>query len=157
MSISRDKLYHKVWSEPMTKVAPRYKISNVALAKVCRRLRVPYPPRSYWAKLAAGQSPERPALPEARSEDGTVWLRDGEEPRRKLPRPPDPPPAPPPEAPGSAPPPDRPRRSSSRRPPPGPDRWSAPGGRYSGCEVPGEGAPARPLRKPPDRPGTGGR
>ena len=55
----RDELYNQVWSEPMTKVASRYGVSDVALAKMCRQLDVPLPSRGYWQKLAAGQRPER--------------------------------------------------------------------------------------------------
>jgi hypothetical protein len=34
----RDKLYEKVWTELTCKVARRYGISHVGLAKVCRQL-----------------------------------------------------------------------------------------------------------------------
>jgi hypothetical protein len=60
----RERLYREVWAEPTQKVAERYGISDVALAKVCRQLRVPKPPRGYWAKNASdGQVPRRPKLP----------------------------------------------------------------------------------------------
>lgn len=54
-SYDREKLYNEVWAEPAQKVAARYGISDVALAKVCRQLQIPKPPRGYWAKKAAGQ------------------------------------------------------------------------------------------------------
>ena len=63
----RDVLFQQVWSEPVRKLAKRYSISDVALAKVCRKLRVPVPSRGYWAQVAAGQQPVKPeleALPE---------------------------------------------------------------------------------------------
>ncbi|MBA3717585.1 MAG: hypothetical protein H0W87_05090, partial [Actinobacteria bacterium] len=63
----RDVLFQQVWSEPVRKLAKRYRISDVALAKVCRKLRVPIPSRGYWAQVAAGQHPVKPeleALPE---------------------------------------------------------------------------------------------
>lgn len=59
----RDRLYAEVWAEPVIKVAERYGVSGVALAKTCRRLGVPLPPRGYWAKAKVGKAPERPALP----------------------------------------------------------------------------------------------
>ena len=37
----RDKLYEEVWAEPVMKVAERYGVSDVALAKTCRKLNVP--------------------------------------------------------------------------------------------------------------------
>ena len=61
---NREKLYDEVWAEPMLKVAPRYGVSDVALAKTCRKLKIPLPGRGYWAKLAAGQTGlPRPPLP----------------------------------------------------------------------------------------------
>jgi hypothetical protein len=39
----------------MWKLAPKYKVSDVALAKTCRKLEIPLPGRGYWAKLAAGK------------------------------------------------------------------------------------------------------
>lgn len=59
----RDKLYEEVWAEPVMKVAERYGVSDVALAKTCRKLNVPLPPRGYWAKIKAGKTPRRAALP----------------------------------------------------------------------------------------------
>lgn len=61
--VSRSRLYREVWEEPVRIVAERYRVSDVALAKVCRRHRIPVPPRGYWAKLRAGQRLGRPRLP----------------------------------------------------------------------------------------------
>ena len=46
----REKLYEEVWKEPVIVVAKRYGVSEVALAKACRKLAVPLPPRGYWAR-----------------------------------------------------------------------------------------------------------
>ncbi len=60
----RGQLYSEVWSAPTRQVAVRYGISDVALAKVCRLLQIPKPPRGYWAKKVAGKAtPRRPKLP----------------------------------------------------------------------------------------------
>ncbi len=67
-TLDRDKLYEEVWTEPMTKVSKRYEISDVALAKVCRKLEIPVPERGYWARVAHGQKPKRTQLPK-RSKD----------------------------------------------------------------------------------------
>ena len=61
----RDKLYEEIWAEPVTKVAVRYGISDVALRKICKQLGVPLPPVGYWAKLAAGKQPRIPPLPKS--------------------------------------------------------------------------------------------
>lgn len=63
IQISRDELYDQVWSEPMTKLAERYGLSDVGLAKVCRRLNVPRPGRGYWEKKRRGRVGPRPPLP----------------------------------------------------------------------------------------------
>jgi hypothetical protein len=62
-SYDREQLYQEVWTEPTQRVAARYGISDVALAKACRQLQIPKPPRGYWAKKTAGQPiPRRPKL-----------------------------------------------------------------------------------------------
>lgn len=47
----------------MTELAQDFGLSDVALAKRCRKLAVPIPGRGYWARVAAGQTPRQPALP----------------------------------------------------------------------------------------------
>jgi hypothetical protein len=37
---NREKIYEEIWSEPIQHVAKRYKISDVGLAKVCRKLNI---------------------------------------------------------------------------------------------------------------------
>jgi hypothetical protein len=58
----RAKLYQEVWAEPVRVVAERYDVSDVYLARICRRLSVPLPGRGYWAK-ATERRPPRPPLP----------------------------------------------------------------------------------------------
>ena len=45
MQISRRDLYNRVWSTPMIKLARELDISDVGLAKACRRYNIPRPPR----------------------------------------------------------------------------------------------------------------
>ena len=61
--MTREALYELVWSEPVKDLAAKLRISDVGLAKQCRRANVPVPPRGYWAKLDAGQPVERTPLP----------------------------------------------------------------------------------------------
>lgn len=63
ITLDREVLYREVWERPISKVAKDYGLSDVGLAKACTRLRVPTPPRGYWARLEAGQSPRIPPLP----------------------------------------------------------------------------------------------
>ena len=51
----REELYEKAWSQPLHQLAKEYGISDVGLAKVCRKLAVPVPGRGYWAKKSAGK------------------------------------------------------------------------------------------------------
>ena len=53
--VTRDDLYRQVWETPMSKLGEHYGVTGNGLAKICERLKVPYPPRGYWAKKAAGQ------------------------------------------------------------------------------------------------------
>ncbi len=63
LNIKRDELYEQVWSRPMWDIAKDYGLSDVGLAKICRRLKVPVPGRGYWAQRDAGKAPPKPALP----------------------------------------------------------------------------------------------
>jgi hypothetical protein len=59
----REELYKEVWAEPIIHVAKRYGISDVAIAKVCRKLNVPVPGRGYWAKKANDHAVKQIPLP----------------------------------------------------------------------------------------------
>src|SRR5258708_39588205 len=61
--VTREHLYDQVWTMPTQKLAKQYGISDVGLSKICRRLNVPKPGLGYWAKVDAGQKPERTPLP----------------------------------------------------------------------------------------------
>jgi ankyrin repeat protein len=59
----RAALYGEVWARPVREVAKSYGISGVRLGKVCRELRVPVPPRGYWARVRSGYRVRKPPLP----------------------------------------------------------------------------------------------
>src|SRR3569833_3165076 len=61
--LSRLQLYETVWSQPLIVLARRFNISDVALKKTCARFDIPVPARGYWAKLQAGKSTTKVALP----------------------------------------------------------------------------------------------
>lgn len=77
MSVSREKLYEEVWAEPMLKVAARYGVSSSFLARVCRRMNVPCPPRGYWARKTAGLASKAPPLPAPEPGDELAWVQGG--------------------------------------------------------------------------------
>lgn len=54
-SFTREELFELVWSEPITALASRFKLSDVGFAKACKRADISRPPRGHWAKLAAGK------------------------------------------------------------------------------------------------------
>jgi hypothetical protein len=62
-TFDRKTLYEQVWSRPVQVVAKDYGVSGRGLAKACARLRVPVPPRGYWARVRNGHKESRPALP----------------------------------------------------------------------------------------------
>jgi len=71
----------------MTKVAKRYGLSDVALAKTCRRHKIPRPPRGYWQKKRHGKRVRWQALkplPIGEEESlGTVVLNGRRKPREQ--------------------------------------------------------------------------
>lgn len=73
-AVSRSELYEQVWSRPMIEVCKDYGISNVGLGKLCRRHDIPCPYRGYWARKAAGQTPDRTPLPK-RTDDRPIAIQ----------------------------------------------------------------------------------
>jgi hypothetical protein len=61
---NRESLYEEVWQSPVSKVAEKYGISDVAIAKVCKKLKIPVPGRGYWARKSAGYSVKKRPLPQ---------------------------------------------------------------------------------------------
>ena len=63
--LTRKELYDLVWSMPVLKVAESFGLSDVGLAKICERHRVPVPPRGYWAKKESGKKVKQAVFTEA--------------------------------------------------------------------------------------------
>ena len=70
--VTREQLYEEVWTVPMRQLAERYSLSDVGLAKICRRLNVPKPGLGYWAKVEAGHKMPRTPLPARALQDRYV-------------------------------------------------------------------------------------
>jgi hypothetical protein len=62
--VTRAELHDMDWSDPVSKIAPKFEISDVALSKICKKPGIPKPPRGYWARLQAGKATNRTALPD---------------------------------------------------------------------------------------------
>lgn len=65
--LMREELYAQVWSEPMSKLAKRYGLSDRGLAKTCARMGIPVPGRGYWARVQSGQVPPQAKLPKIKA------------------------------------------------------------------------------------------
>ncbi len=65
IKITREELYEQVWQEPMTKLAKKYNISDVGLAKICKKMEIEKPWLGYWAKVQHGIKVKRPNLKKA--------------------------------------------------------------------------------------------
>lgn len=63
MKIYREELYRRVWETPVSRLAKEFDISDVGLAKACRKHEIPLPPAGYWTKLRHGKVVSKPELP----------------------------------------------------------------------------------------------
>lgn len=52
-----------MWSEAIQKLSKQIGISDVALAKTCRKVGIPIPERGYWNRLHAGKKVQKVPLP----------------------------------------------------------------------------------------------
>lgn len=77
--INRNELYEEVWSKPMIELAKSYGLSDVGLAKICKKLNIPRPPVGYWSKLKAGKNVTRPELPEEKDPAKETYELDEKE------------------------------------------------------------------------------
>ncbi len=66
--ITRKELYQRVWSEAVTRLAKEYGLSDVGFAKLCKRNKIPRPPRGYWARKAVGQKVSAEPLPDTKAD-----------------------------------------------------------------------------------------
>jgi hypothetical protein len=62
-TFTRQEFFDLVWSTPMQQLAKQFKLSDVGLAKTCKRFNIPRPERGHWQKVAVGKAPKRPSLP----------------------------------------------------------------------------------------------
>ena len=62
MTVTRDELFEQVWSKPMSTLAREYGISDVGLAKICKKMEIPRPERGYWRQIEVGRKPKKAKL-----------------------------------------------------------------------------------------------
>lgn len=59
----REKLYDAVWEKSAVQLAKEYGVSDVALAKICKKLKVPKPGLGYWRRKERGFKVAKVPLP----------------------------------------------------------------------------------------------
>lgn len=68
IKFTREQIYRKVWEQPVLVIAKEIGVSDVALAKACRKAGVPLPNRGHWAILKSGRTIKAPLLPALRQD-----------------------------------------------------------------------------------------
>ena len=66
--LTREQLYEKVWSQSISSLAKQWGISDVGLAKICKRYNIPRPGLGRWARKQHGYNPIQPPLPQLKGE-----------------------------------------------------------------------------------------
>jgi len=78
IQIDRATLFARVWSQSVESLAEKWGLSGRGLAKACERLKIPVPPRGYWARARSGQRVRRPSLPTLQpgeAEEITIYVQ----------------------------------------------------------------------------------
>jgi transglutaminase-like putative cysteine protease len=76
--LTRAELYEKVWATPMRTLAQEFAMSDVGLAKICRKHNIPVPPVGYWRRKETGYKVPRPQLRAAKDahEHLDIYIRE---------------------------------------------------------------------------------
>lgn len=83
-TFTRKELYRLVWSKPIIQVAKEIGVSDVAVAKRCRRNKIPVPGRGYWRKLETGAKLPKIPLPKWKGPDEIVFYPESNRTPAKL-------------------------------------------------------------------------
>lgn len=65
MELTREQLYDAIWKTPAIQLAKSYGISDVALAKICKKANIPKPSLGHWRLVELGRTPGKLLLPAA--------------------------------------------------------------------------------------------
>ena len=63
IKISRQELYEKVWSVPLSQLCKEYNLSDNGLRKICIKHDIPLPVSGYWSKVRFGKKVIKTKLP----------------------------------------------------------------------------------------------
>lgn len=82
--LKREELYKMVWSEPVSKLARGYGLSDRGLGKICKRLEIPVPGRGYWQMKKKGLKMTAPPLQPTKKLNATgTYIHKTSKPRRE--------------------------------------------------------------------------
>jgi len=62
--LTRVELYNLVWSEPLSRLALKYNISDNGIRKKCVKMKIPLPKAGHWQKIKHGYKIAKTKLPE---------------------------------------------------------------------------------------------
>ena len=71
---TREELYEMVWTEPASKLAKKFQITDTGLRKKCRKAEIPLPPMGYWQKVKYGHKVMKLKLPVEYKGNNTITL-----------------------------------------------------------------------------------
>lgn len=75
ITVSRQELYDRIWTTPVTELCREYGIRTADLVELCERHDIPRPPNGHWVKKLHGKSdPQRPLPPCDKPELQTVEI-----------------------------------------------------------------------------------
>jgi hypothetical protein len=81
--LKREELYKLVWSEPVSKLARGYGLSDRGLGKICKRLEIPVPGRGYWQMKKKGlKMPVPPLRPTKKLNATGAYIHGTSKPQR---------------------------------------------------------------------------
>ena len=63
LNLTREEMYEKVWTEPVTAIARSYSVRDHEIISLCDKNNIPRPPTGYWSRLRHGYRIDRPPLP----------------------------------------------------------------------------------------------
>ncbi|MBY0471521.1 hypothetical protein K2X30_10170 [bacterium] len=63
INLTREELYEKVWTAPITEIAKTHSVRDHDIIKLCEKNNIPRPPSGYWSRLRHGYHLDRPPLP----------------------------------------------------------------------------------------------
>jgi hypothetical protein len=63
IKLNRKELYDLVWSEPLSRLAKKYNLTDNGIRKRCKKMNIPLPKAGHWAKIRHGYKVPKPKLP----------------------------------------------------------------------------------------------